>query len=313
MPIEWSLVGFGGDERSGNIQLDSADPDGAVQSLHLRWAPAKSHQSLADLETRIAPLLKEAERSARRAHEKVSLEKHPVDDECHVERSASLAFSWKPDRGEGSQRAGQAGIGRIWHCGACGRVVVAQAYCQPGGKSFHSAQEMLAAIECHPKEAGWHTWGLYGLVAQVPADYALAGQQLMNIYLQLLFQRGQSTDQISVEQWSLANVQLKGMYLDEWYEKKCGALMGTASLDKAQVLAHGHPALFVSGKRSGIGYWAVHAPRTLARFKRLALHYAALLWECPQTNKAYLIQSFSRRPAPSLVEEIARRIQCHHV
>ena len=42
----------------------------------------------------------------------------------------------------------------------------------------------------------------------------------MNIYVQLPFVRGNSQDTISVEQWGVANVQLRNAYLDQWFQDK---------------------------------------------------------------------------------------------
>src|SRR5262249_19098747 len=158
------------------------------------------------------PVLKQAERAAGKAGLTAHTETREVDDKRHKDRQAVLSFFWK--RGE------DAGVGRIWYCSICARVTVAQVYCAPDTRSRALASEILAEIECHSQDTDWRTWGLYGLQTEIPASYALAGQQLMNVYLQLQFQLGQSTDQIFVEQWNLANVQLKGMYLDEWFDRK---------------------------------------------------------------------------------------------
>ena len=129
------------------------------------------------------------------------------------------AFGWRADR---------KAIGRLWHCAECGRLCIAQVVGNPGGDFTATANGVLASLQCHSPEAGWRTWALYDLLTQVPADYALKGQpQLMNVYLQLAFQLGQSLDTITVEQWSVANVQLRGAYLNEWYRSKNGALEPT--------------------------------------------------------------------------------------
>ena len=303
VPQDWSLVGFGGEEKAGSLRLDSGDAQGRVRSVELRWAHTKGRQTVKDLEARVAPLLKRAERSGKKAGMRAETETKPLEDKRHEDRAASLGFFWKA--GDSSA------MGRIWYCETCERVVVAQAYCETSSRGKSQAGEILAGIDCHPAESNWRTWGLYGLCAEIPEDYTLAGQQLMNVYLQLQFLRGQSTDQLIVEQWNLANVQLKGLYLDEWFDKKSQGLVSSSALDKSEALVHGHPALEVSGKRSGLSYWATEATKNIAKLKRPALHYAALLWECPTSNRAYLIQSFSRRPQAELVEEIAKKTHCH--
>lgn len=303
VPADWSLVGFGGDEKAGSFRLDSGDVDSRLKSLELRWASAKGGQTIKDLETRIAPLLKKAARSAKRSGGRGETETHPLEDKRHSDRDAALGFSWRD-----SDVAAQ---GRIWHCQTCGRVVVAQIYGTVDHRSRALANEMLAGIECHSNEIGWRTWGLYGLYTELPADFMLAGQQLMNVYLQLSFQLGQSADLLTVEQWNLANVQLKGMYLDEWFEHKCAGLASTSKLRKEESHVHSHPALLATGRRTSLVYWFTEGVKQLARLKRPAVHYSSLLWECPETNRAYLIQLFSRRPQSELVKEIAGRMVCH--
>ncbi|HEX5322464.1 MAG TPA: hypothetical protein VFW40_01670 [Capsulimonadaceae bacterium] len=303
VPEDWSLVGFGGDDKSGSVRLDSGDAENRVRSVELRWAGAKGPQTTSDLEARVGPLLKRAERTSRKAGASAETETKPLEDKRHPDRSASLGFFWKANDASA--------VGRIWHCNTCGRVVIAQAYCESGNRGRSAAGEILAGIECHSEESAWRIWGLYGLCTQLPADYALAGQQLMNVYLQLQFQRGQSTDQLIVEQWNLANVQLKGMYLDEWFDRKGQGAISMSDIDKAETIANGHPALRVTGRRSGLSYWSGEGAKNLVKLKKPALNYAALLWECPQSNRAYLIQSFSRRRQPELLDEIMRRTRCH--
>ena len=74
--------------------------------------------------------------------------------------------------------------------------------------------------------------------------------QLMNIYVQLSFQWGRSTDQIIVEQWGVANVQLRGAYLDDWFKQKSGELISVLKYDKTESTVHGHTALRITGKRT---------------------------------------------------------------
>ncbi len=191
-------------------------------------------------------------------------------------------------------------------------MCIGQVVGQPGRDLTATANDVLASLRCHPAETGWRTWALYDLATQLPADYALKGQpQLMNVYLQLVFQNGQSLDTLTVEQWSMAGTQIKGAYLNEWYRGKNAALEPTLRYEPAEAEAHGHPALELIGRRGGVHYWVGQAPAQLLRLQRPALHFAALLWECPESNKITLVQSLSRRPQPDLVREIVGRTPCH--
>ena len=302
-PPDWSLVGYGGDAKTGNVRVDNGAATGSALGLEVRWSQVKGKLTDADLERRLEPFFKAVAKGARKQTGLTKTESRALNDGRFPEREAMRAFAWRADR---------KGIGRLWHCGECGRLCIAQVVGSPGGDFTGTANDVLASLQCHSSEAGWRTWALYDLLTQVPADYALKGQpQLMNVYLQLSFQLGQSLDTLTVEQWSVANVQLRGAYLDEWYRSKNGALEPTLRYEQLETEAHGHPALQLTGRRGGVQYWAGQVPPQLAKLQRPANHFAAALWECPESNKVTLVQSFSRQPQGDLVREIIGRTPCH--
>ena len=303
-PPEWNLVGYGGDARSGNMRLDNADLHGhGALGLEVRWSPIKGKSSQDDLEKRLSSFFAGIAKSAKKQKTVAESKSKPVEDPRRPERDASRSFSWRSDR-----RA----VGRIWHCTECGRLVVAQVLGTPRDEFAGTAQDVLQSMECHPSEVGWQTWSLYDLLTQLPADYSLLGQpQLMNIYVQLQFGLGQSLDTINVEQWGVANVQLRGAYLDEWFQKKNASQDSSVSYEGREATVQGHPALALTGRRGGLHYWSSKAVPQLFRLQKPATYFEARLWECPESNKIHLVQRFSRRPDADLVEEIAGRTQCH--
>ena len=302
-PPDWSLVGYGGDSSAGNLRLDSGAASGGALGLEVRWSQVKGKMTDAELERRLEPFFKTVAKNARKEKTLAKTESKALTDERFPERDAMRAFGWRADR---------KAVGRLWHCAECGRLCIAQVVGSPGGDFTATANGVLASLQCHSPEAGWRTWALYDLLTQVPADYALKGQpQLMNVYLQLAFQLGQSLDTVTVEQWSVANVQLRGAYLDEWYRSKNGALEPTLRYESEETEAQGHPALRLTGRRGGVQYWAGQALPQAAELQRPATHFAAVIWECPESNKITLVQSFSRAPQPELVLEIVGRTPCH--
>jgi hypothetical protein len=191
-------------------------------------------------------------------------------------------------------------------------LVIAQVIGGTGGEGAGIAADVLRSLECHSPEPGWQTWSLYDLLTQIPADYALSGKpQLMNIYVQLLFARGQSQDRVSVEQWGVANVQLRGAYLDEWFRDKNRALEAGLSYEPTEAEVHGHAALILTGRRLGAGFLLGQAVPQVAKLQMPATHFAACIWECPESNKIHLVQSYSRRSQPDLVAQIVERTPCH--
>ena len=191
-------------------------------------------------------------------------------------------------------------MGRIWHCAECGRLVIAQVIGGGGGDWSSAAADVLRSLECHPGETGWQTWSLYDLLTQVPPDYALSGKpQLMNIYVQLSFRRGQSLDTVSVEQWGVANVQLRGAYLDQWYREKNASHEAVLRYDTDETHAHGHPALLLTGRRTGPTYWVGQVVPQLTKLQKPATYFTACLWECPRPTRSIWCSASVDAPSPT--------------
>ena len=304
VPPAWNLVSYGGDARAGSLRLDNAEfASHGVLGVDIRWVPVKGKLTEADIEKRLEQYLGSIEKSAKRQKIAAASQVKPAEDPRHPERRGLRAFSWKADR---------KAVGRIWHCPDCDRVLIAQVVGGPRDDFNNLAADALSTLECHPRDPDWRLWSLYDLLTEVPGDYALTGKpQLMNIYVQLPFTRGQSTDTVTVEQWGVANVQLRGAYLDQWFRQKNQALEGSLRYEATETTAQGHPALALTGQRTGIPYWFGQALPQLFRLQLPATHFAARIWECPEGNKIYLVQSFSRKPQPELVEEIVARTVCH--
>jgi len=303
LPEDWSLTGFGGDLSSGTLRCDSADPESLTLpvGLECRWIGAKKAPSESQIRSRAESLLAAIQKAAKRAKTEADTSVYEEGGEPFDGRSPAFRFAWRTDR---------AAAGAIWYCSVCKRVVIVQVYGLGGRPFVRQAEAILQSIRCHGADPKWRTWGLYGLRVDVPADYELVSQKVMNVYLQLLFKRGRSSDTLTVEQWSLANVQLKGAYLDEWFERKRDEAVVGIELDKQERVVNGHDALWLTGKRVGVAALA-DTVRSTVRFKRAALWFSGQLWECPPSNKTYLVQSLSRRDQPDIVEATASRVRCH--
>lgn len=301
-PHAWNLVAFSGEHAKGSLRMDNGEALGTAAGVEVRWSHIKGRITDADMEKRLERYFAGIRRSVKRQKLAVDAKTKVVDDDRYPERDLSRTFSWKADR-----RA----TGRIWHCAECGRLVIAQVVGAQGGLS-PAAPDILRSIQCHPSNPDWQTWSLYDLLTQVPADYALRGKpQLMNIYVQLLFGRGQSADTLSVEQWGVANVQLRGAYLDQWFRQKNAAHEPNLRYDAQEVSVQGHAALLLTGRRNGLGYWMAQGPQHVAKLQMPATHFSACLWECPYSNKIFLIQGHHRRLQEGLLLEIAGRTPCH--
>jgi len=303
-PPAWNLVSYGGDAKAGSLRLDNSEfAAHGVLGVDIRWIPVKGKVTDADLEKRLALYLASIEKGAKRQKVATVTQTKALQDTRHPERTGMRSFTWKADR---------KAVGRIWHCSECMRVVIAQVVGGVRDDFGGLAADALQTLECHAADADWRVWSLYDLHTQTPSDYSLKTKpQLMNIYVQLPFVRGNSMDSLTVEQWGVANVQLRGAYLDQWFRQKNQALEGQLKYEAREATAQGHPALALTGRRTGLSYWGSHALPQITRLQMPATHFEARIWECPESNKVHLVQSFSRRPQPHVVEQIVERTLCH--
>ena len=303
-PPAWNLVSYGGDAKAGSLRLDNSEFQArGVLGVDVRWIPVKGKVTDADLEKRLALYLASIEKSARRQKVATVSQTKAIQDSRHPERTGTRSFTWKADR---------KAVGRIWHCSECMRVIIAQVVGGVRDDFGGLASDALQTLECHAVDADWRVWSLYDLHTQTPSDYSLKTKpQLMNIYVQLPFVRGNSMDSLTVEQWGVANVQLRGAYLDQWFRQKNQALEGQLKYEAREATAQGHPALALTGRRTGLSYWGSHALPQITRLQMPATHFEARIWECPESNKVHLVQSFSRRPQPDVVDKIVERTRCH--
>jgi hypothetical protein len=240
--------------------------------------------------------LAEAGKQSKKAKATFDSRIRPECEEADGERTA-LHFSWT---GSGQ------GQGKIWHCRTCGRVLIAQVVGQKRDEIADVASEMFGSLRDHPLE-GWNTWALYDLIAGIPAEFTLKSQKLMSGRLRLEFER-RGGERIVLERWGLANVVRKRFTLAEWMKTTYQTDAYRAGV--TEEMAHTHPAVRATGMERGV----------IARFRALreaigtwslAAHYQACLWECPESNKIYMIQIWHNRRTQGLLEEIVSRCVCH--
>jgi hypothetical protein len=305
VPESWDLTGFSGKETEGYVRIDDSDE----QAVEIKWATEKSKSK-----TVIAPTDVEARRTTffeslrkRAKKEKLTLETRPVETYRPVQRPERVvaAFNWTADR---------KGIGAVWHCQTCRRTVIAQVLGARSGRGGLSsaADAVLATLRCHSDEPGWRTWALYDLVTELPENYVLESQQLMNVYMRLSFTAGKTT-RLSVEQWSLANVARRDAYLDAWLAANAKGEMREARYTATErEPVRGHAALSLVGGLA-VGMPMINAIRQATRLQWPATRFRAAAWECEPSNKLYLVESLrpSRRGTADDLDAVVARTRCH--
>lgn len=298
VPETFDLTGFSGTHEAGYFRVD----DSEEQGVEIKWATEpKKAKKAPDVDARLQSYFKALHQAARRKKLKIETREADAPRRAIREERTALGFTWTGDR-----RA----IGAIWYCRVCHRVVIAQMIGELGGpRSLGGvAEAVLSSLNCHSEDPAWQTWALYDLCTEVPSEYALAGQQLMNVYLRLSF--AHKSARLSVEQWALANVARRDAYLDTWLAMNTKAEMGQARYKAEEGEAQGHPALLLSGGVK-LGRPAGELVQQVTRLQKPATRFSGVAWECEPSNKLYLVEGFRPRSAPDVAREVAKRTRCH--
>jgi len=322
LPPDWNVTSFSMDRDSGYLKVDS--PGSGTMSAQVRWSnAAKQEQTAPTLYYFLAPyfrrLLRRPAPALPKSDLKGNLERILKETGKQAKKSkAPFESSLKPEKveGENGERTainftwsgGGRGQGKIWQCAVCNRIVVAQVVGLP--KDLNAigviASQLFASMHDHAME-GYDLWALYDLVAEVPETFRLEAQKLLSGHLSLTFGRG--AEKIVIQRWGLANMALKKFTLEEWFRKE--AMVNVKRLARREIeTAHGHRALVFEGAlplTSRIGVLR-DARNSLRRFPT---RYAGGIWECPETNKLFLIQALTNRRSEGLWAEVEPRCVCH--
>lgn len=302
LPSSWIMAAYGGDEKSGSVRFDNVNPGKeSVAGLEIRWLTSKKKQTEAELQKRIDQYITGITKEAKKHKIDTETKSNVIEDSDYPDRT-TIGYSWKSDR---------KAIGRIWYCSKCQRIVITQVVAGAKG-DLSPAKQVLDSLECHPQDTEWKTWAVYDLNTEAPAEYSLdLKPQFMTVYVKLGFVNGNSTDKITVEQWGIANVQLRDVYLDNWFEAKSRNITPMLKYTKEEVDVNDHVGLRLSGRQTGLRYWIYEMLPQIFKLKMPATYFEACLWECPESNKVHLVQIFTRKKQPQLLEEIVERTRCH--
>jgi hypothetical protein len=299
VPEAWDLTGFSGSESTGYLRVD----DGlGEQALEVKWAtePLKAKQP-PDVSVRRESYFRALRQTARK--KRLELETRETEAPRGVARAERrvAGFTWLGDR---------KAIGVVWHCVQCRRTVIAQVLGARSGKGGLSgvAAGVLATLACHGDDPSWRTWALYDLHCEMPSDWKLEGQQLMNVYLRLSF--AHKTSRLTLEQWALANVARRDAYLDVWLATNSKGPLREARYRAEEAEVEGHAALDLAGG-PGWGLPMVQVAREVLRFKVPATRFRALAWQCETTNKVYAVQSLRVARSRDILGEVVARLRCH--
>lgn len=322
LPSGWNVTGFSMERENGYLRVDS--PGTGTMTVQIRWThAAKSQQGPPSLYNFVAPHL----RRLRRQPEppvpvpdlRANLEKVMKETARQAKKSKSAFESTiKPEKAEGengertainfSWSGGGRGQGKIWYCSVCHRVVVAQVLglAKDQAAIASVASQLFASLHDHA-EYGYDLWALYDLQVEIPQDFRLEKQTLQTGYLHLAFARG--GEKILVDRWGLANVALKKFTLAEWFRNH--AYVSPRRLTQDEVTTpSGHAAERYRGRLSLLSRLRLLREAT-GSLRRFPTGYEGGLWECPESNKIYLLQVVHSARTQGLWEEVLGRCGCH--
>jgi hypothetical protein len=289
-PEDWTMTKVSTESANGYLRADSLEG----YFVQIKWSEKKGVVSVPDsFDSYIRDLQNTAKKGRRQIEFKV---KPRALAGVRRSQDAPITYSWVSD---------QKALGLIYHCGECNRLVIAEMV-GPTNGDFSMAGPILASLREHG-EGGWNTWGVHGLIAEVPDEFQLEKQTLVTGHVMLRF-RSRSRLLI-LQQWGLANVALKGTDVAEWYEYQERNRLGRFAYRRDRSSFRGHDALRISG-RDKIMPGIAKAVQQLSALTRPSLGFDACVWHCEETNRIYAISAEHRR-GDDIFDRVLERLPCH--
>lgn len=283
VPADWSLVAVSGDEKNGYFRADN----GGTLALEVKWSKVGNN---VDLASKLSAYLEDLRRRARKR--KVKFEHKLKSKDGGV-----LSFTWRADR---------KAQGRLWRCEQCSRVMIAQVSGTHSDEVSSVASSILPTVVDH-SEAGWRTWAMYDLVADIPVGYALERHKLMSGYIQLVFRK--KTNKLIIERWGIANVALKNTSLREWIKERMGRDLEPYDFKIEDIEFEEEIGVVIEGRRSGLLQMLKSAFEFIT-FRRPATRLDGYAWVCSESNRIYSVQSI-HTCREDVLDGVLERVVCH--
>jgi hypothetical protein len=290
VPEDWTLTKVSHEGASGYLRADSMEG----YFVQVKWQEKKGLVSVPDS---FDTYVKDLQKTARKRRQEIEIKLKPRGlARVHRSEDAPITYTWRSD---------QKALGLIYHCGECRRLVIAEVVGPPEG-DFAVAGPILASLREHG-EAGWNTWGVHGLQAQVPEEFQLEKHTLVTGHVMLRFRNRSRL--LVLQQWGLANVALKGTDVAEWYEYQERNRLGRFTYRRDRAPFRGHEAFRMSG-RDRLLPGIAKALQQLMGLTRPSLGFHACAWHCPESNRIYAVSAEHPR-GDNVFEQVLERVVCH--
>jgi hypothetical protein len=316
VPEDWTLTKVSNEGATGYLKADSLEGS----FVQIKWSEKKGMVSVPDSFDRYVQDLQKAAKKNRR-HIDIRTKPKALAG-VHRTVDAPITYSWQ-EQGQGdteTRRRGDAGVapsprrpvassqkalGLMYHCGECRRLVIAEVVASADA-DLGLAAPILASIREHG-EAGWNTWGVHGLTAEVPNSFQLERHTLVTGHVMLRFRSRSRL--LVLQQWGLANIALKGTDIAEWYEYQERNRLSRYTYRRDRSPFRGHEALRMSGRDKFVPAIA-KAFHHVSGLSRPALGFSACVWHCDETNRIYAVSAEHSR-GDDTFHEVLRRMLCH--
>jgi hypothetical protein len=279
-----------GEGSQGYVKVVSPD----TRYLEVKWEQPKGTISVPKALEKYQERLR---RAARKSRVEIRIRERPRGlSGIRPQKQAPITYAWEADR---------KALGCIWHCGECGRLVIAEVVGEPED-DLSIAGEILRGIRDHGED-GWNTWALYGLALPAPQAYSMEKQALMTGHQRFQLRNRGST--LQADRWGLAEIALRGTTLREWYESRESAALMRYAYRVEEVDLHGHPALRLTG-RDRLPFGLLKLLRTPVTLMWPRFFIRGYVWQCPETNRIYAVLGEQPRKS-KLIDEVVERMRCH--
>lgn len=295
VPEEWSIGAVSGNHTTGYLRLDDAE----MPRVEVRWEPVKGNESVDKVVDRyLNTLVKKSRKKAPPV--KIRRNLTLLRDDKQLEDRTVQGFHWKTEGDDAVQA-----YGILWRCEVCGRTVFIQILGRLGETVQPTATRVLGTLKDHP-DGDTATWAAYGMRFDLPAGDVVKDHKFLTGHLSMRFTG--DGDEIEVERYSLAKMQLDGETFESWYDEK-----EDGEVEERNVLPEGlchHSGAVTSGTtvdpataNQRLGWLPWRRPKRI-RFERCG-------WHCPDGNKLYLVRRIGKEPDRDRLIQVAQTLKCH--
>lgn len=299
-PERWDIGAIGGDKDAGYLRVD----DSVSPRLEVKWSKPTGK---VDLHKTLTTYLEGLRRRTRQKKAQLTAETDlRLVSKRRKRKEELISFRWRP-QAEGSETPGVA-YGIIWHCGTCGRVLIAQLLGTRDQETRVLAERIFARMEDHP-QGDWERWRVYDFAFEVPRAARLETHRLVTGQLALTFRLGKEQE-LRVERWAMSNLLLRDTDFKSWAGRRARERNRQVKVMGIEALCHGHPGVQFNGRLKPVAKRLRECALHVA-LRRQPLQFVGYAWHCEPSNKCYVVEGLVYPSDRPIVGDIMDSVGCH--